>query len=214
MLHLSTIHTKTLELLKKLMRFDDFSNMRLVGGTALALQIGHRISVDLDFFGTIDFSSVYDSTTFENFKKIRILKTSKNINIFSIDDIKVDFVNYTYPWIQEELIIEGVRMAGLKDIAAMKLAAVTGRGSRKDFIDIYFLLKQFKLKEMIGFYNKKYYDGSEYLVLKSLTYFNDAEEESIIKTLDKTIWENIKSRILCEVEIYTKDLGNKHPTLP
>jgi len=92
MLQLSTIDSSTLELLKKLMTFKEFSKMRLVGGTALALQIGHRRSIDLDFFGNIDFGNIYTANTFKNFKKVLTLKSSKNLNIFSIDDVKVDFV--------------------------------------------------------------------------------------------------------------------------
>lgn len=208
MLHLSTINTETLELLKKLMRFNNFAKMRLVGGTALALQIGHRTSIDLDLFGSIDFSSIYNANTFSNFNRVAILKLSKNINIFSINDVKVDFVNYDYPWLQEELVVKGIRLAGIKDISAMKLAAITGRGSRKDFIDIYFLLKQFGLIEMIGFYNKKYFDGSEYMVLKSLTYFKDAEEDPYIEIFDKISWNDIKNHILNEVDIYNKYLDS------
>jgi predicted nucleotidyltransferase component of viral defense system len=206
MLQLSTIDTTTLELLKKLMCFDEFKKMRLVGGTALALQIGHRKSIDLDFFGSIDFQSIYTAKTFANFNKIVILKSSKNINIFSIDDIKVDFVDYNYPWLQNEIKTDGIRLAHVEDIAAMKLAAVTGRGSRKDFIDIYFLLHQYDLKEMINFYNKKYYDGSEYMVLKSLTYFDDAEKDFEIQMIQKISWTNIKNYILNAVALYNKDL--------
>lgn len=206
MLQLSTIDTATLELLKKLMCFDVFKNMRLVGGTALALQIGHRKSIDLDFFGNIDFQNVYTAKTFANFNKVVILKSSKNINIFSIDDVKVDFVNYDYPWLQGELVTEGIRLAGFEDIAAMKLAAITGRGSRKDFIDIYFLLQQFGLKELLGFYNKKYFDGSEYMVLKSLTYFDDAEKDYDINMVQKVSWRKIKKDIITAVERYNQDV--------
>lgn len=206
MLQLSTIDTATLELLKKLMCFDVFKNMRLVGGTALALQIGHRKSIDLDFFGNIDFQNVYTAKTFANFNKVVILKSSKNINIFSIDDVKVDFVNYDYPWLQVELVTEGIRLAGFEDIAAMKLAAITGRGSRKDFIDIYFLLQQFGLKELLGFYNKKYFDGSEYMVLKSLTYFDDAEKDYDINMVQKVSWRKIKKDIINAVERYNQDI--------
>lgn len=206
MLQLSTIDTATLELLKKLMCFDVFKNMRLVGGTALALQIGHRKSIDLDFFGNIDFQNVYTAKTFANFNKVVILKSSKNINIFSIDDVKVDFVNYDYPWLQGELVTEGIRLAGFEDIAAMKLAAITGRGSRKDFIDIYFLLQQFGLKELLGFYNKKYFDGSEYMVLKSLTYFDDAEKDYDINMVQKVSWRKIKKDIITAVERYNQDI--------
>ncbi len=209
MLQLSTIDTKTLELLKKLMSFEDFAKMRLVGGTALALQLGHRISIDLDFFGDIDFSSIYTAKTFADFSKVIILKSSKNINIFSIDDVKVDFVNYTYPWLSNELNINGIRLASIEDIAAMKLAAVTGRGSRKDFIDIYFLLQQYDLKKLIKFYNKKYFDGSEYMVLKSLTYFADAEKESNIKMVQKIAWADIKKYILNEVRSYNRELKSQ-----
>ena len=206
MLQLSTIDTSTLELLKKLMCFDEFVNMRLVGGTALALQLGHRKSIDLDFFGDVDFHSIYTAKTFADFGKVNILKSSKNINIFSIDDVKVDFVNYSYPWLGNELVIDGIRLAGLEDIAAMKLAAVTGRGSKKDFIDIYFLLQKYRLKEMLELYNRKYFDGSEYMVLKSLTYFADAEKESNIEMIQKTEWEVIKKYILSEVRLYNGEL--------
>ena len=206
MLQLSTIDPSTLELLKKLMTFKEFSGMRLVGGTALALQIGHRRSVDLDFFGSINFEYIYTADTFKNFKKVITLKSSKNINIFSIDDVKVDFVNYTYPWLQDEILIDGIRLAGIQDIAAMKLAAVTGRGSRKDFIDIYFLLQDYNLKQLLDFYNKKYYDGSEYMVLKSLTYFDDAEDDHSVDLIQKVSWTRVKKFILDAVDIYNKEL--------
>ena len=101
MFHLSTIDSPTLELLKKLMCFDDFVNMRLVGGTALALQIGHRKSIDLDLFGDIDFDNVNTAKVFANFNNTITLKRSKNINIFSIDDVKVDFVNYSYSMVKK-----------------------------------------------------------------------------------------------------------------
>ena len=188
------------------MTFKEFTGMRLVGGTALALQIGHRKSIDLDFFGNIDFENIYTADTFKNFKKVITLKSSKHINIFSIDDVKVDFVNYTYPWIQSKILIDGIRLAGIQDIAAMKLAAVTGRGSRKDFIDIFFLLQKFNLKQLMDFYSKKYYDGSEYMVLKSLTYFDDAEEDTSVDMIQKISWTKVKKNILDAVDIYNKEL--------
>jgi len=206
MLQLSTIDTAALELLKKLMCFDDFLNMRLVGGTALALQIGHRKSIDLDLFGDIDFDNVNTAKVFADFNNTIILKRSKNINIFSIDDIKVDFVNYSYPWLQKPLLLDGIRLAGIEDIAAMKLAAITGRGSRKDFIDLYFLLQKYNLKEMLRFYRNKYFDGSEYLVLKSLTYFADAENDIEVETIKDISWFKIKTYILDIVDKYNQSI--------
>ena len=92
-----------------------------------------------DLFGDIDFENINNTKVFSQFDKIVTLKKSKNINILSIDDIKLDFVNYSYPWLQKYLHFDGIRLAGIEDIAAMKLAAITGRGTRKDFVDIYFI---------------------------------------------------------------------------
>lgn len=206
MFHLSTIETTTLELLKHLMGLGEFANTRLVGGTALALQIGHRKSIDLDLFGDIDFENIDTVKIFSGFNNAVVLKKSKNINIFSIDDIKVDFVNYSYPWLQNPLVLDGIRLAGIEDIAAMKLAAVTGRGSRKDFVDLYFLLQKHTLKEILDSYKEKYFDGSEYLVLKSLTYFEDAEDDMDIEMIKDISWDIIKVFILGAVEVYNRGL--------
>jgi len=177
----------------------EFSGARLVGGTALALQLGHRKSVDLDFFGNIDFGNIDKTKVFEKYQQVRTLKTSENINILLIKGVKVDFVNYSYPWLEDQILEEGIRIAGLKDISAMKLAAITGRGSKKDFVDIYFLLKHFTLKELMAFYNNKYFDGSEYMVVKSLTYFEDAEQDPMPEMLKDVSWETVKSKIVEEV---------------
>ena len=185
---------------------DEFANLRLAGGTALALQLGHRKSIDLDLFGEIDFENIDKPKAFSRFKKVIQLKKSKNINIFSIDDVKVDFVNYSYPWLQNQLLIDGIRLAGIEDIAAMKLAAITGRGSRKDFIDLFFLLQKYTLKQLLRFYNKKYFDGSEYLVLKSLTYFDDAELDPEVDMIDKVTWVRVKQDILQVVHRYNQNL--------
>ena len=206
MLHLSAIDTSTLELLKSIMHCDEFTNLRLVGGTSLALQLGHRKSIDLDLFGEIDFENIDKTKIFSKFEKVVLLKKSKNINILSIDDVKIDFVNYSYPWLQKQLLIDEIRLAGIEDIAAMKLAAITGRGSRKDFIDIYFLLQKYDIREMLGFYREKYFDGSEYLVLKSLTYFDDAEEDLDVEMLKDVPWATIKKYILNTVNLYNQSI--------
>lgn len=131
------------------------------------------------------------------------IKRSKNINIFIINDTKVDFVNYGYPWLLPAVEMANIRLAGEQDIAAMKLAAVTGRGSRKDFVDIYFLLKKYTLVEMLSFYNRKYHDGSEYMVLKSLTCFEDAENDPPVNMPVNIPWEIIKKEIINRVKAHT-----------
>ncbi len=201
MLRADTVTQSTLELLKNIQQIPLFQELRLVGGTALALQLGHRISVDLDFFGNLetDTDIVLDELKSNGFEIIPH-KISKNIKIFTINDVKVDFVNYQYKWLDDAIIDESVTMAGLKDIAAMKLNAVSGRGTKKDFVDIYFLLKYFSLTEMMTLFEEKYHDGSSFLVTKSLNYFGDAEKDAMPKMLIPVDWEEIKTTIKKAVE--------------
>lgn len=176
--------------------FDDFV---LVGGTSLALQIGHRNSIDLDFFGNVEIDANLFRQELLKYGELNVLKQSKNILITSLNGIKIDFVNHVYPLIYDYKEVEGVRLASKQDIAAMKLNAISGRGSKKDFIDLYFLLKEFTLAEMIDFYLQKYHDGSKFLVAKSLTYFADADENETPKMFTKFNWDDCKNQILQEV---------------
>jgi predicted nucleotidyltransferase component of viral defense system len=191
MLYKSTVSESTFKLLEDLQSIEEFSKLRLVGDTALALLIGHRISVDLDLFGDVDF----DSHLFNDFTKVQVIKKSKNINIFEINNVKIDIVNYSYPWLDSELSIDNIRLASLKDIAAMKIAVVTGRGSKKDFVDLFFLLKEFSFSEIISFYEQKYSDASIYLALKSLVYFDDADNDPPLNMLIDIPWQSVKENI-------------------
>jgi hypothetical protein len=179
-----------------------FNEFQLVGGTSLALQIGHRESIDIDLFGSGELGELEVSELLSSLGKIQVLKKSKNILIYSVDGVKVDIVNYKYPWLNPFISLENLRLADPQDIAAMKLNAISGRGSKKDFIDVFFLLKKYSLADMIGFYNRKYSDGSEFLVLKSLTYFGDADVEDTPKMLIPTDWQEVKIRIIQEVKRY------------
>ncbi len=195
MLQTQTVEPNLLELLRSLMSNEVFSDFYLVGGTALALQIGHRKSIDIDLFGNTELDELSFLEILSNWGKIEILKKSRNILIYLINGIKLDFVNYRYPWLQEPLILEGIRFASKPDILAMKLNAISGRGSKKDFIDLYFLLKEFSIKEALSFYNKKYQDGSSFLVRKSLSYFGDADAEPSPLMFNDVSWDEVKSSI-------------------
>ena len=195
MLHYTAVDTPTLELLKLLMKEPAFSSLRLVGGTALALRIGHRRSIDIDLFGSLDIDVYTLSQKLNNLGKVTLLNQTENIHVYLVNEIKVDMVNYHYPWLEDEILIDGIRLAGAKDIAAMKLAAITGRGTKKDFIDLFYLLKQFTLKEMLSFYENKYTDGSAFLVMKSLTYFEDADREQSPVMLQQLDWVEVKTKI-------------------
>jgi hypothetical protein len=196
MLQTKSVQPKLLELLNSLMKINEFKDFILVGGTSLALQLGHRVSVDIDLFGKCEIDESLFIEILEEFGKVTILKKSKNILICAVDGIKVDFVNYKYPLIEEYLIIDSIRLASKKDIAAMKLNAIAGRGSKKDFIDLHYLLKEFTIEQIMGFYLQKYSDGSEFMVRKSLTYFEDADLEETPILFEEIEWENIKTQLI------------------
>lgn len=205
MLHYETIDTPTLELLKDLMGIPVFRKLRLVGGTGLALQKGHRKSVDIDLFGELDADDIELMNSLSVFHDLKTIQHTKNIKIFSINNIKTDIVNYPYPWLFPEIEADGIRMADVRDIAAMKVAAITNRGTKKDFIDLYFLLKDFSLGEIINLYLAKYHDGSDFMALRSLVYFSDAESDLMPEMLMPAEWESAKLLIKSEVEAYQRN---------
>lgn len=199
MLQTQTVVPELMELLRKLMKVQNFSNFYLVGGTSLSLQIGHRNSIDIDLFGKQEIDSDLFIKILNDFGNTEIMKSSNNILITDVEGIKVDFVNYQYQILEKPLEIDGIRMLSTKDIAAMKLNAIASRGSKKDFIDLYFLLKEFKLREMMDFYNQKYFDGSEFMVYKSLNYFEEADMQPQPKMYKDFNWETCKQKIIEEV---------------
>jgi hypothetical protein len=179
-----------------------------VGGTSLALQIGHRISVDLDLFGNLNADEIAISSALSVYDHTTQLRKTQNIYVYLINGVKVDLVNYPYPWLNELVVKDNLKLAAIKDIAAMKLAAVTGRGSKKDFVDIYFLLKQMTLIDILEAYDQKYQDGSRFMALKSLIYFEDAEEEEMPLMMKPLTWQEVKETIRKEHRDYINNENN------
>lgn len=204
MLSFQTVYPNTLELLRTLMNIPVLGQMRLVGGTALALQYGHRRSIDLDFFGhtTEDVDELTQCLS-DSVDDIVRRNCTKRIKAYMLNGIKVDIVNYDYPWIDAAVIDNGIRLASPKDIAAMKVNAVIGRGTKKDFIDVYFLLRHFSMEELMKLYLTKYTDGSEYRALLSMTYFGDADPQPMPYMFESVEWEIMKNKIRKEVENYS-----------
>lgn len=206
MLYRETVNPETLDLLIRLQSLEDFKQTRLVGGTALALQIGHRKSIDLDFFGAMTSSLEELTFTISDFASVQPLSSSKLMRFMNVNGVKVDIVSYPYEWIDKPVIEDGVVLAGIKDIAAMKLSAITNRGTKKDFIDLYFLLQKYTLLEMLGFYQQKYADSQLFTILRSLTYFEDAEADPMPSMLAPVKWPQIKDTIQKNVESYLATL--------
>ena len=205
MLHLQTILPDTLELLKRLSAQPEMQGMRLVGGTALALQYGHRQSVDLDFFGTPAADQDDLLAMVETMGPYRLRNRTKNILQLIVNNIMVDIVDYSqYPWIDNPVCYEGITLASPKDIAAMKINAVEGRGTKKDFVDIYLLLQYYSLDDLLAFYSQKYPNYSLFRALLSLNYFDDADPQAMPKMFIPAGWEEIKTAISAAVNSYQK----------
>ena len=203
MLFYETVEPATLELLRNLMKYPLLTDFCLVGGTALALQFGHRKSIDIDLFTTKEFEAEQYLEKLKSDFKILPVTVSKNSLTLEIDKIKVDIIRHNYPVISTNEIIDEIRFASLKDITSMKLNAIVVRGSKKDFYDLFELFQKFSLKEMLIYFEMKYENSLQLMVLKSLTYFDDADEEPDLQLLKNTDWEIVKSRIRKEVKQFS-----------
>lgn len=203
MLSIQTIKPDTLELLKAIAAQPEIQETRLVGGTALALQYGHRQSVDLDFFGRLPEDRDMLIDMMRRIGEVMVLNRSKSILQMVVNQIKVDFVDYSrYPWIDGPVSGDGFVLASDKDIAAMKVNAIIGRGTRKDFIDLYALLQHYTLTEIMDFYRQKYPEFSEYRALLSMTYFDDAEMQDMPLMFMDISWEEMKKSVIKAVNAY------------
>lgn len=131
MLHFKTVEPKTLELLRKIQEVPEFKNLRLVGGTGLSLQYGHRKSIDIDLFGKIDLNNDELVSILAEIGMLEKLNLSKSIKIFKLNNIKVDIVNYPYKWLRAAIREDELKIAVDIDIAAMKLSAITNRGTKR-----------------------------------------------------------------------------------
>jgi len=181
----------------------------LAGGTALALQIGHRKSIDFDFYTARDFDP---KDLFQKFKRsfTRITSThmAEGTLILFIDDVEFSFFRYEYPLLKPPGKLENVDLASLEDIAAMKIIAIVQRGTKRDFIDFFCLLKIFSLGEMLRFTEKKYSVFNEYIGLRALTYFEDADKDRSrrrLETFEKIRWDRIKKSIIELIAKYIKE---------
>lgn len=211
MLQYRTVYPTTLELLKKMMLLEELKDFFLVGGTALALQLGHRISVDLDLFTQKDFDTqimfdrldrlfaIKDLTEETNTLNFNIIFPEKSGNI-----IKIDLIKYSYPLINPIIETDAIRLLSIEDIIPMKLSAVAGRGSKKDFYDIHYLLNKYNFEQMFALFERKFPNTNKFHVLKSLTYFEDAELEPNPQTVEKSDWDKIKKKITKKVNEYIK----------
>jgi hypothetical protein len=176
----------------------------LAGGTALALHLGHRLSVDFDFFRPEPFLPQHLLQQLPTPPPVRVLQEETNTLTVLFHDVKTSFFSYR-PGILRPLVTHDALpfpLASIPDIAAMKLAAIAGRGARKDFVDIYVICREcFPLQEAITYLQTKFTEQEydPYHILRSLTYFDDAEAEPMPQLLRPIAWDDIKTYFLQQV---------------
>lgn len=174
----------------------------LAGGTSLALQLGHRLSLDLDFF-TRD---VFEELTIEN--KLRELgdfereRLDWRTILGTFERVKFSYFYYEYPLVVDTILFENVALAQPPDIAAMKLQAISDRGARRDFVDLYFMRDLFTLEQVFEWHGVKFggLEERKYQLLKGLQYFEDAEAEPMPNMLVEVDWDVIKQYFESEVK--------------
>ncbi len=196
-----TINTKTKSVLAKIAELDFLKNFYLAGGTALAIQLGHRESIDLDFFTDEKFSVQSLKYKLSQIGNLMVDYEDEDTLNGTLDEVKISFFHYGYKQNFNLVRHDNIFLADERDIAAMKIDAISARGSKKDFVDMYFLLQKYSLNQLIEFFEKKYQNiqYNKLHILKSLVYFDNADNNPDPIMLVGFDWEKIK--IFLEQEV-------------
>jgi hypothetical protein len=207
MLHKETVSPAILELVQILQADHYFKDFILVGGTALSLQIGHRTSVDIDLFTRSSFNEQEYLEYLEKTYSFSLQYMHHHTLKGFINGIFIDLLRHDYKLVKPPVVEEGISMSSKADIAAMKVNAISGNGTRvKDFVDIWFLLKEFSFQQIVGFYTEKYDARNEFHAIKSLTYYEDIVESDwpkMIKEKELTLNQVKKSIDACRDDYLT-----------
>jgi predicted nucleotidyltransferase component of viral defense system len=203
MLHLSTVDPSIYGLLQKIFNTEFIkNNFALAGGTSLALQIGHRKSIDLDIFSTHQFDVKELEIILSGGSDYTFNYSGNNTRMLfgNINGIKCDFVHEPAPVLEPFLVDNGVNYFSVRDIAAMKLHTICGRGKKKDFFDVYALLQFYSREKLIEWFTQKYNQDQLIFLWRSIMYFEDAENDPDIDGYAPFTknWEEIKKLIMAE----------------
>jgi hypothetical protein len=199
--HREIITTMVARVLRVLQGESILAPFYLAGGTGLALHLGHRRSVDLDFF-TGEFAEpaelVQRLQRLEGFSLVSQAAQTLHVHL---QGTKVSFLGYAYPVLFPLGTFEGVKIADPRDIACMKISAVAGRGTKRDFVDLYTACRRYGLSQLLPLFKQKYAQAnySTLHVLKSLCYFEEAEKEPLPDMAIPLSWEEVKQFFTHEV---------------
>ena len=189
----------------------------LAGGTALALHLGHRLSIDLDFFTSLEFDS---ENLIKKLKKselkLEMISESPGTFLATLNNIKCSLFLYPYPFLDNIKTYQKIKISGILDIAAMKLIAIHQRGTKRDFVDLYFILKSVPFHQIASYAVRRF--GKErinpFQIGKSLVYFSDADSDPDPNYKNKchTPWETIKEFFRKHIKQFVWDLENELKT--
>ena len=183
----------------------------MAGGTALALQIGHRLSHDFDFFTAKEFN---ENILVQRIKKLipefQLERTEWGTILGYIEKTSFSLFYYTYPLLFKTHNFLGVSIADIKDIAPMKIAAISDRGTKRDFIDLYFIIeieKILSLQGILELYDRKFktLKQNKLHIFKSLTYFDDAEQGEMPEMIRDVSWKEVKKLFERKVKNLSKE---------
>lgn len=213
MIYWKTVNDLLKETLVLLMQSKVFNEFRLIGGTALSLQLGHRISVDIDLFtdaeyGSIDFDAIEEflETNFNyvdnSFGTVVGMGKSYLIGEDRDNAVKLDLYYTTDPFMDPPLINDNLRMATLEEIIAMKIDVIQRTGRKKDFWDLYEVLPRYSISEMIALHKKRYkYSHDESLIRANFKDFSEADGDFDPICLRGHYWEIIKEDIINAISV-------------
>jgi hypothetical protein len=192
--HRETVDAGVERTLRDLQTVPILTSFYLAGGTGLALRLGHRRSVDLDFFLGENFSEDSVLQKLQHLEGFALVSKEPGTIYANIRKTKVSFIAYSYPILFPFQSFLGVNVADSRDIGCMKISAIASRGTKRDFVDLFCLAQEYGLKELLGWFTTKFSQTNYSIphILKSLCYFEEAEQDPMPHMLVPLSWEEVK----------------------
>ena len=215
--HWETLNPGTRDAFRLISGIEFISQYYLAGGTGLALHLGHRISVDLDLFSNnqeaVNLLQRSVMRTMFEYPSLSITYDMDTTFVCTWHGVDIGFFRLnSYPLVTPVTLLDGVPIASIEEIGAMKLAAIIGRGTRKDLVDLYYILQIVPLEQIFEVANVKYAKVNTFPVTaaRALSYFDDAEMLPMPNMLEKTSWNKMKKFLNAK----SIEAGRKHLDIP
>lgn len=206
----NTISEKMKEVLLQLMQMPELSNFRLVGGTSLSLQLGHRKSVDIDLFTdkNADFNAISEAIK-NNFNDILLIHNLANGQTWSLDNVKVDIYDWKVPFLHLPIVCDEIRLASLEEIAAYKFESISNRRSEKDFRDLAEILKHLSFQQILTAFRQRYSFIQTSAIIPILLDSSSIVIDETIEMINNESFETASVRISSAIKDYENEISQK-----